>query len=444
VVISEVYGGGGNSGATFTHDFIELYNRGADPVNLSGWSVQYASASGTTYQLTELSGAIGAGEHYLVQQNAGSGGTSPLPAPDATGSISMSASSGKVALALGASALTCGTSCAAVAGVRDFVGYGSANDFEGDATAPGLSNTTAATRNPVRLDTDQNGVDFTAAEPAPQNGGDGGEPEPPSPAVAIQEIQGTEHRSPFEGEAVSNVPGVVSQRSINGFWMQDPTDDGDASTSEGIFVFTRSAPAAALTRGTAVTVSGTVSEFRPGGDSTANLSITQIAASSVETGPEDRVPAATVLGPDGRTPPNRIIEDDSSGDAELDNTFDPAVDGIDFWESMEGMRVRVQAPEVVGPTSRFDELPVVTAGATVRTVRDGIVLRGDEDPRRRQPTSRPTATPSASSWMLCPARRCLSPTSATHSQPTPLGFSTTRSATTSSTLTSRRGSSAVG
>ena len=159
VVISEVYGGGGNSGATFTHDFIELYNRGADPVNLSGWSVQYASASGTTYQLTELSGAIGAGEHYLVQQNAGSGGTSPLPAPDATGSISMSASSAKVALALGASALTCGTSCAAVAGVRDFVGYGSANDFEGAAATPGQSNTTAATRDAARQDTDQNGVD---------------------------------------------------------------------------------------------------------------------------------------------------------------------------------------------------------------------------------------------------------------------------------------------
>ncbi len=237
VVNSEVYGGGGNSGATFTHDFIELYNRGADPVDLSGWSVQYAS--------------------------------------------------------------------------RD---------------------------------------------------------------------QGTEHRSPFEGEAVSNVPGVVSQHTGNGFWMQDPTPDDDIATSEGIFVFTRSAPAAALTRGTAVTVSGTVSEFRPGGDSNANLSITQIAASSVETGPEDRVPAATVVGPDRRTPPNRIIEDDSSGDVELDNTFDPAVDGIDFWESMEGMRVRVQAPEVVGPTSRFDELPAVTAGATVRTVRDGIRVA-----RRRGP-----------------------------------------------------------
>lgn len=124
----------------------------------------------------------------------------------------MSASSGKVALALGASALTCGTSCADVAGVRDFVGYGSANDFEGDAAAPGLSNTTAATRNPARLDTDQNGADFTATEPAPQNGGDGGEPEQPSPAVAIREIQGAAHRSPLVGESVSNVQGVVTQR----------------------------------------------------------------------------------------------------------------------------------------------------------------------------------------------------------------------------------------
>lgn len=81
VVISEVYGGGGNSGATFTHDFIALYNRGADPVDLSGWSVQYASSSGTTYQLTELSGSIGAGEHYLVQRTPAAAGRAHFPHP---------------------------------------------------------------------------------------------------------------------------------------------------------------------------------------------------------------------------------------------------------------------------------------------------------------------------------------------------------------------------
>jgi uncharacterized protein len=133
VVISQVYGGGGNTGATLTNDFIELYNRGASTVDLTGWSVQYASSGGTTWAATSLDGQIPAGRHYLVQQAAGAGGTTPLPAPDASGTIAMSASSGKVALVTSGAALTCGADCDTAAGVRDFVGYGAANDFE---TAP--------------------------------------------------------------------------------------------------------------------------------------------------------------------------------------------------------------------------------------------------------------------------------------------------------------------
>ena len=91
IVISQVYGGGGNSGATYKNDFIELFNRGASPVNVTGWSVQYASAAGTSWQVTNLSGTIAAGQYYLVQEAAGAGGTTNLPTPDATGSIAMSA-----------------------------------------------------------------------------------------------------------------------------------------------------------------------------------------------------------------------------------------------------------------------------------------------------------------------------------------------------------------
>lgn len=144
VVISEVYGGGGNSGATLRNDFIELYNRSAAAVPLTGWSVQYASSTGTTWATTPLSGSIAAGGHYLVQQAQGTGGTSALPAPDATGTIAMSGTSGKVALVDNSSALTCGANCDTAAGVRDFVGYGTANDFEGSAPAAALTNTTSA------------------------------------------------------------------------------------------------------------------------------------------------------------------------------------------------------------------------------------------------------------------------------------------------------------
>ena len=81
VVVSEVYGGGGNSGATFKNDFIELYNRTGSAIDLAGWSVQYASAAGTSWQTTALSGTIAPGGYYLVQEGAGAGGDLPLPGP---------------------------------------------------------------------------------------------------------------------------------------------------------------------------------------------------------------------------------------------------------------------------------------------------------------------------------------------------------------------------
>src|SRR5205814_906374 len=109
--------------------------------------------------------------HYLVQEAAGAGGTQPLPTPDATGGINMSGANGKVALVTSATALTCGTGCPAVAGVKDFVGYGTANDFEGAGAAPGLGNTTADKRADGATDTDNNAADFTAVTPDPRSNG---------------------------------------------------------------------------------------------------------------------------------------------------------------------------------------------------------------------------------------------------------------------------------
>src|SRR5262245_53090869 len=98
LVISQVYGGGGNAGATLRNDFIELFNRGATPVNVTGWTVQYGASTGTTWQTTALSGTIEPGHYYLVQEAAGTGGSASLPAPDAIGGIAMAAGAGKVAV----------------------------------------------------------------------------------------------------------------------------------------------------------------------------------------------------------------------------------------------------------------------------------------------------------------------------------------------------------
>jgi len=164
--ISQVYGGGGNSGATYTHDFIELFNAGAATVDLAGWSVQYASSTGTSWQVTNLSRSIGPGEYYLVQEAQGTGGTTPLPTPDATGTIAMSSSNGKVALVNSTTAL----SGACPTGLMDMVGYGSANCYEGSGPAPALTNTTAALRAAEGCtDTDNNAADFSTGAPTPRH-----------------------------------------------------------------------------------------------------------------------------------------------------------------------------------------------------------------------------------------------------------------------------------
>jgi hypothetical protein len=168
IVISQVYGGGGNTGAQFTHDFIELHNRGATSVSVAGWSVQYAAATGTTWAATVLTGSIPAGGYYLVQEIGGTNGAA-LPAPEASGLINLAATAGKVALVNNSTALS--GSCPSGSAVVDLVGYGSSADcFEG-AFAPGLSNTTSDVRIEAGCaDVNNNAADFKAFAPAPRNG----------------------------------------------------------------------------------------------------------------------------------------------------------------------------------------------------------------------------------------------------------------------------------
>lgn len=171
VDIAEVYGGGGNSGSTYKNDFIVLFNRSASPVNITGWSVQYFSATGTTVgtNLTVLSGTIPVGGYYLVQEAAGTGGTTSLPTPDATGGIALAAGAGKVALVNNSTALTSASPTGT--GIIDFVGFGTtASTFEGTGPTPAPSALVSAQRgNSGCTDSDNNASDFTTAAPNPRN-----------------------------------------------------------------------------------------------------------------------------------------------------------------------------------------------------------------------------------------------------------------------------------
>ena len=184
--ISQVYGSGGNAGATYTNDFIEIFNGSSTAVSLNGLSLQYASATGTgnfgatATQLTELPDVtLQPGQYYLVQEAGGATG-SPLPTPDLIDGltpINMSGTAGKVALVIGITSLGCNggsTPCNVeqVARIVDLVGYGTANYYEGAGAAPALSNTTAALRaDGGCTDTNNNAADFAAGTPAPRNSG---------------------------------------------------------------------------------------------------------------------------------------------------------------------------------------------------------------------------------------------------------------------------------
>jgi uncharacterized protein len=421
VVISQVYGGGGNSGATLRNDFIEVFNRGGAAVDLGGWSVQYASSAGISWQVTALSGTIQAGQYYLIQEAQGAGGSTSLPTPDATGTIAMSATAGKVALLNTTTALG-GSGCPLAASVQDFVGYGAASCSE---TSPvsALTNTTAARRaGGGCTDTNNNSSDFSTGAPNPRNtaaplnpcagpltitnpsplpngtvfgpysitfaasGGTGTgytfaqvggtltpglslagatlsgspgtttgspfsftmqvtdsgsntaqkefelvvDPVPTcTPSDTIAEIQGDGNTSPLLGANVTT-SGIVTGRRSNGFFIQmPPPGDGDPATSDGVFVFTSSAPPAVAAAGNEVCVAGNVHEFIPSSDP-ASPSQTEIASPT----------SIFVISPGNPLPPP----------AELTSADLRPSGGIDQLERYEGMRVSVDSLTASSPT----------------------------------------------------------------------------------------------
>ncbi len=173
IVVGELYASGGNSGAAYANDYVELFNRGAGAVAVDGWTVQYASAAGATWQTTALSGSIPAGGRYLVQLASGGTNGAALPAADATGTSNLAATGGKVAIVNDATALACGASagsCSSAGSIEDLAGYGGAADYEGTAAAPAPSATTAISRaGGGCTDTDDNAADFAGGAPNPLN-----------------------------------------------------------------------------------------------------------------------------------------------------------------------------------------------------------------------------------------------------------------------------------
>ncbi len=206
------------------------------------------------------------------------------------------------------------------------------------------------------------------------DGGDGG-----NEVTPIYDIQGTALVSPLNGTQVATT-GIVTAVNSNGFYLQDATGDGNNATSDGIFVFTSSAPGVDV--GDELQVAGTVSEFTPGGTSTGNLSTTQISNADITTlSTGNTLPDAVIIGNGGRITPTESIDDDPT-------SYNPDADGIDFFESLEGMRVTAQNALAVSGTNGFGEIFTVVddgAGATGISDRGTLNISPDDfNPERVQ------------------------------------------------------------
>jgi len=202
------------------------------------------------------------------------------------------------------------------------------------------------------------------------------------PTLKIYEIQGAGHTSPVVGQHLITT-GVVTAIDITGakgFWIQDPTGDGDTATSDAIFVFTGVDPT--VTVGQTVQVQGNVTEHD--GGVANNLTITEITSPTVTVlngGATTALPAAVVLGAGGRPAPTTVIDDDGN------TTFDPTTDGLDFYETLEGMRVTIPNANVVGATDGNSTWVVADdgAGATGLNSRGGVTVAADDfNPERVQ------------------------------------------------------------
>lgn len=276
VVINEAYLNGGSANAPYLNKFVELYNPTAADIDLTGWSVQYRSATGTgaSNGVVPLTGKIKAGGYYLVQGASNGANGAALPTPDATGTIAPQGQNGTLALVRSASAIT--ITPGSVVGnpqVVDLLGYGTSNTFEAAAAPAGTANTVPGSLNRAAgADTDDNSKDFAVSSTVtPQNSGGGSGPGPdpePGASKTIAEIQGTGDASPLVGQTVTTrgvVTATYPSGGFDGLYIQTAGSGGDLdlathTASDGLFVYSKAA-ATALQVGQHVEVTGVVSEY---------------------------------------------------------------------------------------------------------------------------------------------------------------------------------------
>ena len=362
-----------------TGEFVEI--TGPSGTDLSGWQLVFYNGSSSVlspYATVDLSGVLsddtGSGYGFTSINHSGIQNGSPdgMALVDSTGTVvqflsyegSFVAGSGVAAGMTSTDIGAAETSSTPVGQSIQLQGSGTLDtDFVWVAN---LDQTSGA----LNLGQSLNGSDV--------GGGDTGGSD--TETLAIYEIQGLSHASAYEGQQVTTT-GVVTATDSNAVFVQDALGDGDDATSDAIYVYTGSGHG--LQVGDALRVTGVVSEYVPGGSSTGNLSITQFYRPDIVVESQDNIlPDPVRLGRGGRIPPHQVIDDDQFA------VFDPQQDGVDFYESLEGMLVRIEDAVAVSPTNRYGEIFTLANNgldASGRNDRGGITIQADDfNPERIQ------------------------------------------------------------
>ncbi|HJP87410.1 MAG TPA: ExeM/NucH family extracellular endonuclease [Candidatus Limnocylindrales bacterium] len=385
IVISQVYGAGGNAGASHQSDFIELYNRGASSVDVSTWSVQYAATTGSNWSRTNLTGSIPAGGYYLVKESTGAGCSGspcgvPLPAADVTGSITMAAGAGKVALVTNQTTITAGTVCPTTS-TQDFVGYGTGtNCFEGTGPTGSLSSTTSASRNGNgATDTDQNASDFTVGAVNPRSSG--------GVVLSINDISFNEGGP--SSYLVDFTISLTSPAVGSGVTFDVATADGSATTADNDYIADSQTglniPAGSSSYTYQVAVNG---DNNPEQDETFLVNVTNVTGATVSDGQGE----ATILTDDAPDPcesPYTHIYDIQGSGASAAITGTVTTRGIvvgDFEGTAADSGFFIQDSVGDDDSTTSDGIFVFTGGQNLVAAGDDVVVTGYARERFNQTT----------------------------------------------------------
>ena len=199
----------------------------------------------------------------------------------------------------------------------------------------------------------------------------------------INQIQGVTHRSPLEGETLARVSGVVTAVNGEGFYLQSLSPDGDDRTSEAIFIDLQAY--VSVKRGDLVLVEdGWVREWNPAGLGENSLTITTLVAKKITVLSQNQpLPAPVIIGQGGRMIPNQVIENDVKGYVgQSKQPIDPGEDGMDFFESLEGMLVQINDARSVSTRNGYNEVSVVADDGQDAGIfsQEGVLVLRESDP----------------------------------------------------------------